>query len=64
MSGEVKEFYAILGSKYDTMFIVQAANDEAIAGMVLAIARKGNVSTDSHRLFTEAEFVKVISSLP
>jgi uncharacterized protein with GYD domain len=64
MGGEVKEFYGILGSKYDTMFIVQAANDEAIARMVLTIARKGNVSTDSHRLFTEAEFNKVISSLP
>jgi uncharacterized protein with GYD domain len=64
MGGEVKDFYGILGSKYDTMFIVQAANDEALAGMVLAIARKGSVSTNSHRLFTEAEYNKVIGSLP
>lgn len=64
MGGEAKEFYGMLGSKYDTMFIVQAANDEAIAGMVLAIARKGYVSTDSHRLFTETEYSKLISSLP
>ncbi len=64
MGGEFKEFYALLGSKYDTMFIVQAANDEAIARMVLAIAKKGSVTTDSHRLFTEAEYSKVISSLP
>lgn len=64
MGGEVKAFYGILGSKYDTIFILEAANDEAIAKMVLAIASKGNVSTESHRLFTEKEYNNVITSLP
>lgn len=64
MGGEVRDFYGILGSTYDTMFIVHAANDEAVARMALAIASKGNVSTDTHRLFTETEYGKVIGSLP
>ena len=64
MGGEVRAFYAILGSAHDTMFIVEAANDETISKMVLAIAAQGNVRTETHRLFTEDEFKKVIGSLP
>jgi uncharacterized protein with GYD domain len=64
LGGEVKAFYGILGSQNDTMFIVDAPDDEAIARMVLAIAAQGNVRTETHRLFTEEEYRKVIRSLP
>ena len=64
MGGEVRDFYAILGSQYDTMFILDAPNDEKLGGMVLAIARLGNVRTQTHQLFNEAEYGKIISSLP
>jgi uncharacterized protein with GYD domain len=64
MGGEVRAFYAILGSQYDTMFIVDASNDEKLGGMVLAIARLGYVRTQSHRLFNEDEYGKIISSDP
>lgn len=64
LGGEVQAFYAILGSQYDTVFIVKAADDEKIAAMVLAIARLGNVRTMTHRLFTEDEVAKIVSSLP
>jgi uncharacterized protein with GYD domain len=65
LGGEVKAFYGILGDRQsDTMFIVEAPDDEAIARMVLAIADQGNVRTETHRLFTEDEFRKVIRSLP
>jgi len=64
MGGEVQAFYGILGSQYDTMFIVKAPSDEKIAEMVLAIAMFGNVRTQTHRLFSEDEFSKIISSLP
>lgn len=64
MGGEVQAFYGILGSQYDTMFIVKAPNDEKIAEMVLAIAMLGNVRTQTHRLFSEDEFSRIISSLP
>ncbi len=64
MGGEVKAFYGILGSQYDTMFIVEAPNDEKVAEMVLAIAAHGNVRTQTHRLFNDDEFRTIISSLP
>jgi uncharacterized protein with GYD domain len=64
MGGEVQAFYGILGSRYDTMFIVQAPNDEIIAEMALAIAARGNVRTQTHHLFNEDEFGRIISSLP
>ena len=63
MGGEVQAFYAILGSDYDTLFIVRAPSDEKIAEMVLTIARLGNVRTRTHRLFTEEEFARITSSL-
>ena len=64
MGGEVRAFYAILGSQYDTMFILDAPNDEKLGGMVLEIARHGHVRTQTHRLFSEDEYRKIISSLP
>jgi uncharacterized protein with GYD domain len=64
MGGEVRAFYAILGSQYDTMFILDAPNDEKLGGMVLAIARLGYVRTQTHRLLNEDEYGKIVSSLP
>jgi uncharacterized protein with GYD domain len=64
MGGEVRAFYAILGSQHDTMFILDAPNDEKLGGMVLAIARLGYVRTQTHRLFSEAEYGKIISLDP
>jgi uncharacterized protein with GYD domain len=64
MGGEVQAFYAILGSQYDTMFILKAPSDEKIAEMVLAITALGNVRSQTHRLFNEEEFSRIVSSLP
>jgi uncharacterized protein with GYD domain len=64
MGGEAKAFYGMLGSQFDTLFIIEAPDDEAVARMVFAIASGGNVRTETHRLFTEAEYRKVISALP
>ena len=64
MGGEVRAFYAILGSQYDTMFILDAPNDEKLGGMVLGIARLGYVRTQTHRLFSEGEYGKIISLDP
>jgi uncharacterized protein with GYD domain len=63
IGGEVKAFYAIMGGQYDTLFILEAPNDEAVAKMVLAIASSGNVRTDTHRIFLEEEFRRIVSSL-
>ncbi len=64
LGGEVKAFYGILGGLGDTMFVVEAPDDAAVARMVLAIAALGNVRTETHRLFTEDQYRKVIESLP
>ncbi len=64
MGGEVREFYAILGDAHDTLFVLDAPDDEAVARMALAIAAKGSVRTETHRLLTEDEYKKVIDALP
>jgi uncharacterized protein with GYD domain len=64
MGGEVRAFYAILGSQYDTMFILDAPSDEKLGGMILAIAKLGYVRTQTHRLFSEDEYSKIISLDP
>jgi uncharacterized protein with GYD domain len=64
MGGEVTVFYGILGAPYDTMFIVKATSDERVAEMALAIASRGFVRTQTHRLVSEDEFSRIISSLP
>ena len=65
LGGKVKDFYGIMGmAGYDTLFIVEAPNDEVIAKAVLMIAQKGNVRTTTVRAFTEAEYKRVIEELP
>jgi uncharacterized protein with GYD domain len=64
MGGEVKAFYGILGADYDTMFILEAPDDESVGRMALAISSLGNVRTSTHRAFSEEEFGKLISELP
>jgi len=64
MGGKMKAFYGMLGGEFDTIFILEAPDDEAVAKMVLAIASGGNVRTRTHRLFTEKEYGKIISELP
>jgi len=61
--GEVQAYYALLGGDFDTMFILNAPNDEKVAQMALGIARTGNVRTQTHRLFNEDEIKRITSSL-
>ena len=64
MGGTTKAFYALLGSQYDTLFVIEAPDDEAVARASLAIASGGNVRAETHRLLTEAEYRKLVSALP
>ena len=63
LGGETRSFYAILGSEFDTLCIVNAPSDEKIAEMALAIAKLGNVRTRTHRLFNEEEIGKITAAL-
>jgi len=63
MGGEMKEFYALVG-QYDTVAIVEAPNDEAMAKMALSVGSVGNVKTETLRAFTEDEVKEIIAALP
>jgi len=61
--GKMKAFYLTMGS-YDAVSIGEAPDDAAYAKMILAIASKGNIQTETLRAFTEDEYRKIISELP
>ena len=58
MDGRVSHFNVL------AIFILEAPNDEAVAKMALAISSLGSVRTNSHRVFTEEEFRRIVISLP
>lgn len=60
---QVKDFYFVMG-QYDTVFIVQAPDNETIAKCVLAISSLGNVRAETLCAFNENEFSGVCSKLP
>lgn len=64
VGAKVKDFYLIMGmDRCDTILIVEAPNDEAVAEASLKIGSLGNVRTETHRAFSEAEFGKIASRL-
>jgi len=60
---KLKDFYLVMG-EYDIVIVVDAPNDEAVAKVSLTLASKGMVRTHTFRAFTEAEYRKLVSSLP
>lgn len=64
LGGKVKAFYAVVGAPFDTMFVLDAPDEQAVARMALAVAMHGNVRTSTHRAFSEEEFRAVVSGLP
>ena len=61
--GELKAIYLTLG-QYDLVAIAEMPNDEAVARMALALGIQGNIRTETMRAFTEAEFKKIVGTLP
>ena len=60
---EIKQVYMTSGDD-DLIVIVDAANGDNVAKLALAIGAQGNVRTRTARVWTEAEFTKIISELP
>jgi len=60
---ELKAWYLVLG-EYDAVGIVEAPNDETVAKLALGNASVGNIRSVTMRAFTEAEYRKIIGSLP
>jgi len=64
MGAKVKDFYLVMGmDRYDTMFIVEAPDDETVAQASLKVSSSRNVHTDTHRAFSQDEFQKIVSRL-
>jgi uncharacterized protein with GYD domain len=61
--GEIKAFYLALGN-YDAVLVSEGPNDETAARLALTVGSLGNIRTDTMRVFTEAEYRKLISSIP
>src|SRR5437660_466611 len=59
---KVKTFYAVLGH-YDTVFIVDAPDDETIARLSLQLSSLGNVHTETLRAFSEEQYQKMIDGI-
>ncbi len=63
MGGKMRGYYLTLGS-YDIVTVAEAPDDETAAKFVLTIAAAGNVRTTTLKAFPEADFRKIIQSLP
>jgi uncharacterized protein with GYD domain len=49
--------------KYDVVFILDAPDDEKMAGFLLRIGGQGNLSTQTLRAFSEADADRIFASL-
>jgi uncharacterized protein with GYD domain len=63
MGATLKDFYMVTG-RYDMVLITEAPDGETVAKALLATASKGSVSTETVQAFTEAQYRKIIGSLP
>ncbi len=61
--GELKAFYLAFG-EYDALVLSEAPDDETAAKLALSIGALGNLRTSTTRIFSEAEFRKIVAGLP
>jgi uncharacterized protein with GYD domain len=60
---EVKAWYLVMG-EYDAIAITEAPSDEVIAKLALMTGMMGSVRTHTFRAFNEADYRKIVASLP
>ncbi|HEY7530013.1 MAG TPA: GYD domain-containing protein [Gemmatimonadota bacterium] len=63
LGGELKALYPVMG-RYDFVGLLEAPDDETAARVSLAFGRRGNVSTETLRAFTEADWRRLTADLP
>jgi uncharacterized protein with GYD domain len=61
--GKINAWYLTMG-KYDAVLISEFPDDEAAARFMLSTGALGNISTQTLKAFSEAEYRKIIASLP
>lgn len=59
---KIKEFFMTMGT-YDSIVIMEAPSDEALARATLKLISLGYVTTQTVRAFTEEEYRKIMSGL-
>jgi uncharacterized protein with GYD domain len=60
--GKIQAWYLTMG-RYDAVLISEFPSDEACAKFTLSAAELGNISTETLKAFTEAEYRRIIGSL-
>jgi uncharacterized protein with GYD domain len=60
--GKIHAWYLTMG-KYDAVLISEFPDDEVAAQFMLSVGAQGNVSTQTLKAFTEAEYRKIIGGL-
>jgi uncharacterized protein with GYD domain len=60
--GKIHAWYLTMG-KYDAVIICEFPNDEATAKFMLSTGSMGNITTQTLKAFTEAEYRKIVASL-
>ncbi len=63
LGGKIHSWYLTMG-RYDAVLISEFPSDEAAAKFTLASGALGNISTETLKAFTEAEYRKILGSLP
>ena len=58
----VKDIYWTMGT-YDVVIVMEAANDEAVVGVMLSLASLGNVRTQTLRAFNADQMKEIVSKL-
>ena len=61
--GKIHGWYLTMG-KFDAVLISEFPDDETAARFMLTTAGMGNITTQTLRAFTEAEYRKICGSLP
>ena len=61
--GELKAFYMTMG-RYDAVAIAELPDDAAAARLALSIGAQGNIRTETMKAYSEAEYRKIVASLP
>ena len=62
MGAELKQIYFAMGA-YDYVVIAEAPDDDTITRVSLSVSSQGNVRTNTFRVFTEDEALKIVEGV-
>jgi uncharacterized protein with GYD domain len=63
VGGKIHAWYLTMG-RYDAVLISEFPDDETGAKFLLATGAMGNITSETLKAFTEAEYRKIIAGLP